>query len=185
MGGTVNVNAGAIVGLIPSLVVPQYELSVVVAPFVTTPDGAQRIHGVIWKLDGGIWGPSTYRTGDTKTNIGGVYANWSMCLSPTYDTEGLVVLFCFGGGTGVLTLDTSAPGMSAAEQFIGFARGQLSGGLQYYLGAGFHVEAELRGAADVGQIDAQRADGTSVFSSSPTYTAEALLGVGYHPRWHR
>jgi hypothetical protein len=191
-GSTVNVNAGATVGLIPSLVLPQYDLSIVVAPFVTTPDGAQRIHGVIWKLDGGIWGPATYGAADTKTNIWGVYTNWSVCLSPTYDTEGLVVLFCFGGGGGELALNTSAPnlssnppGLSTNQQYVGFADVQASAGLQYYLGAGFHIGAEIRGAAVVGDIHAERADGSRVFSSSPTYSAEFLLGLGYHPRWHR
>ena len=101
-----------------------------------------------------------------------------MCLSPTYDTEGLVVLFCFGGGGGVLTLDTSAPGMSTAEQIVGFAQGTVSGELQYYLGAGFHVGAQLRGGAEVGQIAAERADGSRVFSTSPTGSVEVLLGVG-------
>ena len=187
MGGTINANAGAIVGLIPSLVLPEYELSIVVAPFVTTPDGAQRIHGVILKLDAGIWGPATYKAaGDTKTHVGAVYADWNVCMTPTYDTEGLVVLFCFGGGGGAFTFDTtSGPGMSTAEQFVGFARGVVSGGLQYYLGAGFHVEAELRGAAEIGQIAAERADGSTVFSSSPTLSAEVLLGVGFHSLWPR
>jgi hypothetical protein len=183
MGGTVSVNAGATFGLIPSLVLPQYEFSLVHAPFVTTPDGAQRIHGAIWKFDGGFWGPATYRAGDTKTDLWGLYMNWNACLSPTYDTEGLVVLFCFGGGGGELVLDTST-GVTTNEQYVGFVRAQLSGGLQYYLGAGFHVGAEIRGGAEAGTISAQRADGTSVFSSSPTWTAQVLLGVGYHPRWH-
>lgn len=185
MGGTVGVYAGATVGLIPSLVLPQYELSIVVAPFVTTPDGAQRIHGVILKLDGGIWGPATYRAGDTKTDLWGLYADWNVCLTPTYDTEGLVVLFCFGGGGGALTFDTSAPGMSTAEQIVGFVRADLSGGLQYYLGAGFHVGAQLRGGVNVGQIAAERADNTRVFSTSPTGSVEVLLGVGFHSLWQK
>ena len=186
MGGTLGAYAGATVGLIPSLVLPQYEFSVVVAPFVTTPDGAQRIHGVILKLDVGIWGPATYKAaGDTKTDLGAVYADWNVCLTPTYDTEGLVVLFCFGGGGGALTFDTSAPGMSTAEQFVGFARGVVSGGLQYYLGAGFHVGAQLRGGAEIGQIAAERADGSRVFSKSPTGSLEVLLGVEFHARGHQ
>lgn len=183
MGGTIGANVGVTVGLIPSLVLPQYEFSTIVAPFVTTPDGAQRIHGVITKLDGGIWGPATYRAADTKTDIWGVYANWNVCLSPTYDTEGLVMLFCLGGGGGELVMNTS-DGMSTNQQYVGFARAQLSGGLQYYLGAGFHVGAELRGEANVGQIAAESPGGSRVFSSSPTYSAEFLLGVGFHPRWH-
>jgi hypothetical protein len=184
MGGSIGVYAGATVGLIPSLVLPQYEFSTVVAPFVTTPDGAQRIDGVILKMDGGIWGPATYKAGDTKTDIWGLYLDWNLCLTPTYDTEGLVVLFCFGGGGGALTLDTSA-GMSTAEQIVGFVRGEVSGGLQYYLGAGLHVGAQLRGGVEVGQIAAERADGSRVFSSSPTGSAEVLLGVGFHARSHR
>jgi hypothetical protein len=188
MGGTIGVYAGATVGLIPSLVVPQYDFSVVAAPFVTTPDGAQRIHGIILKLDGGIWGPATYKAGDTKdtrTDLWGVYVDWNVCLSPTYDTEGLVVLFCFGGGGGALTMDTSADGMGTAEQIVGFARADLSGVLQYYLGAGFHVGAQLRGGAEVGQIAAERADGSSVFSTSPTGSVEVLLGVGFHSLWQK
>ena len=186
-GGPISVNAGATVGLIPSLVLPQYEFSIIMAPFVTTPDGAQRIHGVITKYDGGIWGPATYKSGDTKTKtaLWGLYMNWNMCLTPSYDTEGLALLFCFGGGGGALTLDTSESGMNTAEQIVGFVRADLSTRLQYYLGAGFDVGAELRGGANVGEIAAERADGTRVFSSSPTFTAEVLVGVGYRPRRHQ
>ena len=184
MGGSLGAYAGVTVGVVPSLVLPQYEFSVVVAPFVTTPDGAQRIHGIILKLDSGIWGPATYRVGDTRTHVGAVYADWNLCLTPTYDTEGLIVLFCLGAGGGALTFDTSQ-GMSTAEQFVGFARGVVSGGLQYYLGAGFHVGAELRGGALIGQIAAERADRSTVFSSSPTGTVEVLLGVEFHSRWQK
>ena len=83
MGGTINVNAGFAVGLIPSLVLPQYEFSAVVAPFVTTPDGAQRIHGVIIKVDGGIWGPATYRQPAPHTKRPGIArsADQHSCLS--------------------------------------------------------------------------------------------------------
>jgi hypothetical protein len=177
IGGILDAYAGATVGLIPSLVLPQYEFSAVVAPFVTTPDGTQRIHGLIVRTNSGIWGPSTYRAGETMTDLWGVYATINLCLTPTYDSQGLVVLFCFGGGGGEVVLNTSAPGMSSSSQTVGFFRADLSGELQYYLGAGIHLGAELRGGAEVGPITAERADGSRVFSSQP-WSAEVLLGVG-------
>ncbi len=61
---SVMVTAGAVVGLIPYVFVPDYDLSLVVAPFVTTPEGAQRIPGLVFRLHGGFMFPPTYRSAE-------------------------------------------------------------------------------------------------------------------------
>jgi hypothetical protein len=180
IASSVNLYGGATVGILPTLVLPHDELSVVLAPFVTTPDGAQRIHGLITKLEVGTWGPGTYRTADTKTNLdfGGNFAI-NMCLSPHYDSEGLIVLFCFGYGGGFLTLNTSAlDGTPIQTKTSGFGQSTVSGELQYYLGAGFHLQAKLGGGYALGQITAERADGSRIFATQ-MWSGDFMLGVGW------
>ena len=180
VASSVNLYGGATVGILPTLVLPHDELSVVLAPFVTTPDGAQRIHGLITKIEFGTWGPGTYKTADTKTNLdfGGNFA-LNMCLSPRYDSEGLIVLFCFGYGGGFLSLNTSAlDGTPIQMKNSGFGQATVSGELQYYLGAGFHLQAKLGGGFAIGQITAERADGSRIFATQ-MWSGDFMLGVGW------
>lgn len=61
---TVTIHAGASAGLIPSVVLPRYDLSMVAASFITTPDGDQRISGVIFqpRLSFSVEAPTNHRT---------------------------------------------------------------------------------------------------------------------------
>jgi hypothetical protein len=88
------------------------------------------------------------------------------------------VLFCLGYGGGFLTLNTSAlDGTSIQTKTSGFGQLTLSGELQYYLGAGFHLQAKLGGGAALGQITAERADGSRIFASQ-MWSGDFMLGVG-------
>jgi hypothetical protein len=180
VASSINLYGGATVGILPTLVLPHDELSIIAASFVTTPDGAQRIHGLVTKIEIGTWGPATYRTADTKTDLS-LGANFAinLCVSPRYDSEGLIVLFCFGYGGGFLTLDTSTlDGTPIQTKTSGFGQGTLSGELQYYLGAGFHLQAKLGGGAAFGQITAEDAKGSRIFATQ-MWSADFMLGVGW------
>ena len=60
----------------------------------------------------------------------------------------------------------------------GFGEAILSAELQYYLGAGFHLGLKLGGALAIGDVSAERADGSRIFKSSP-WSATVLAGVGF------
>ena len=85
---SVTLTAGAVVGLIPSVVVPDYDLSLVMAPFVTTPEGAQRIPGLVFRLHVGLMFPPTHRSTDTSTDLSGGSFGIGLCQSPHYDLRG-------------------------------------------------------------------------------------------------
>jgi hypothetical protein len=171
--------AGVSVGVVPSVVLPRYDLSLVTAHFVTTPEGAQRISGLVLKLRLGVMGPGTYHSPDTKTDVSGLSFGLDLCQSPRYDTKGLVVLFCGGFGGGLTMLKTHGlDGVQIQSRNAGVGEATLSTELQYYLGTGFHVGLKLGGTLAIGDVSAERSDGSRIFKSSP-WSAYALLGVGF------
>jgi hypothetical protein len=176
--------AGAVVGLIPSVIVPDYDLSLVVAPFVTTPEGAQRIPGPVFRLHVGLMFPPTYRTADTSTDLSGGSFGIGLCQSPLYDTRGLVLLVCFDYGGGFMTMVTKGTdGSQIQSKTEGYAEVTFGGDIQYNLGSHFLVGARVGGSANLGTLSAERADGTRIFGT-PTdgifFSAYALLGIGLH-----
>jgi hypothetical protein len=173
------VYAGAAGGMIPSVVLPRADLSLLAAHFVTTPDGEPRISGLVLRLHLGVLGPGTYHSPDTKTDVSALSFGIDLCQSPLYDSKGLVLLFCGGYGGGVMMLNTkSLDGSSIQSKNIGFGEATLSAEAQYYLGAGFHIGARVGGGFVVGQVTAERADGSRIFASSP-WSGYAMLGVGF------
>jgi hypothetical protein len=69
---TLNVYGGLMVGAAPSTVMPRFDLSMIGGNFVTTPDGSQRILGIILRSRVSFFGPGTYRSPDTNTSLEGI-----------------------------------------------------------------------------------------------------------------
>jgi hypothetical protein len=170
--------AGPEVGLIPSVVMPRTELSFSIANFVTTPEGAQKIVGLVYQLHVNLLGPATYRSTGTTTDLIGSSFSMGLCQSPVYDTRGLVLLFCGEYGGGVMNLVTKgADGSQIQSKNAGFGTVTFGGEIQYNLGSIFQVGAKVGGGFNVGQFTAERADGSRIFGSS-IWSAYALLGIG-------
>jgi hypothetical protein len=181
---SVTLTAGAVVGLIPSVVMPDYDLSFVVAPFVTTPEGAQRIPGLVFRLHVGLMLPATYRSADTSTALTGGAFGIGLCQSPHYDTRGLVLLVCAEYGGGFMSMVTKGTdGSQIQSKNEGYAAITLGGDIQYNLGSHFLVGARVGGSVNLGTLSAERADGTRIFGT-PTggafFSAYGLLGIGLH-----
>ncbi len=180
---SVMLSAGAVVGLVPSVVMPNYDLSFVVAPFVTTPEGAQRIPGLVFRLHVGFLGPATYRSANTSTALDGGSFGIGLCQSPLYDTRGLVLLFCGEYGGGFMNLVTKGTdGLQIQSKTAGYGSVMFGGDIQYNLGARFLVVARVGGGFNFGSLTAERADGTRIFGSSSAlfWSAYGLLGIGLH-----
>jgi hypothetical protein len=170
---------GAASGLVPSVFLPRYALAFTMASFVTTPEGQQRIMGLVYQLHVDLSGTGTYQSPDTRTEIEGAAFGIAMCQSPHYDSRGLVLLLCGEYGGGYLNLQTKGlDGAMIQSKNVGF--GQVSGvvDVQYQLGGGFVVGVRIGGSLKLGDITAERADGSRIFSSS-IGSAYALLGAGY------
>ena len=180
---SVTVYAGGTMGLIPSVFMPRYDLSVDMAHFITTPAGAQRIAGPVVQTRLSGLGPATYRTTDTTTNMGGLSFGFGLCQSPIYDTRGWVVLFCGEFGGGLMYLRTkAADGKEIQSKNVGFGALNLGAELRYNFASVFQVGAKLGGGLTYGELTAERADGSRIFGSSTavSWAAYALLGAGVH-----
>ena len=181
---SVTAYAGASVGMIGSMLMPRYDLSLVGASFITTPEGEQRISGLVVQTRVSGLGPATYRSADTTTDIGGASFGFNICQSPLYDTRGWVVLFCgeYGGGfVNLLTKD--ADGKQIQSKNVGFGAVNFGAEVQYNLGSVFHIGAKVGGGFSFGQFSAERADGSQIFGSSSaglSWSAYGLLGAGVH-----
>jgi hypothetical protein len=173
-------SAGALVGLIPSVVMPRYDLTLSIANFVTTPEGAQRIAGLVYQVRVSGMGPATYRSADTSTALAGGSFGIGICQSPLYDTRGLVLLFCAEYGGGFMNLVTkAADGSQIQSKTVGYGTVMFGGEIQYNLGSSFLVGAKVGGGLNVGSVAAERADGSQIFGSS-VWSAYGLLSVGLH-----
>jgi hypothetical protein len=176
----VTLYAGAGLGLIPSVVMPRYEMSSSTVHFITTPEGAQKIVGPVFQIHLSFLGPATYRSTDTTTHLAGLSFGMGICQSPIYDTRGLVLLFCSEYGGGLMNLVTrSADGSQIQSKNAGFGTVSAGAEIQYNLGSIFQVGAKVGGGFNVGQFTAERADGSRIFGSS-IWSAYALLGIGLH-----
>jgi len=171
---------GVTVGLIPSVVMPRYDLTARTATFLTGPDGEQRLLALAG-LRVGATGIGRYRTADTTTDIRGLSFGMGGCLSPTYDSLGWVVLVCGEYGGGILALDTSGPGAASEEtEIVGYALVDLGAEVEYHLGSLFHVALAIGGEGNISQVKATRADGSTIFESGlGAFRASAGLGLHF------
>jgi hypothetical protein len=170
--------AGGVSGLVPSVFLPRYALTLTSANFLTTPEGEQRITGLVYQLHVDFLGSGTYQSSDTRTKIVGAAFGVDFCQSPHYDSRGLVLLLCGEYGGGALNLVTTGlDGTMMRSKNAGF--GQVSAVLdaQVTLGGRFVLGARIGGGYMIGDITAERADGSRIFSSSH-WSAYAMLGAG-------
>ena len=124
-----NFYGGLMVGAAPSTVMPRFDLSMTAGNFVTAPDGSQRIVGIILRSRLTFLGPGTYQSPDTKTNLDGFAFGTGGCLTPHYDSAGLVLLFCTDVGVGGMNLRTTGTGGTLIQsKFVGF--GSISSGVE-------------------------------------------------------
>lgn len=178
MDRRVSVTAGGTWGLIPSTFLPRYSLAFTTANFVTTPEGAQRLSGLVFQANVDLLGGATYQSPNTKTDIDGVAFGVSMCQSPFYDTRGASLLICLGYGGGVLNLSTTGPdGGAIASKYVGFGAVNAAADLQLVLAKHVFVSVRGGGSIELGDITAQRADGGQIFKSS-AWSGFALGGLG-------
>jgi hypothetical protein len=172
---------GVTVGAAPSTVMPRFDLSMTTGNFVTTPDGSQRILGPIIRSRLSFLGPGTYQTPDTKTSLVGTAFAMGLCLTPHYDSAGLVLLFCTDAGLGGMNLRTTGTdGALIQSKFVGFGSVGLGVEAQYNLTSLFNVGIKVGWDVYLGSPpwSAERADGTRIFSASSN-SGYALLGIGF------
>ncbi|HLK90150.1 MAG TPA: hypothetical protein VKZ18_09665 [Polyangia bacterium] len=179
---TVDLYGGFMVGAAPSTVVPRFDLVLDIANFVTTPDGAQRMMNVVIRSHLSVFGPGSYDAPGTKTDILGYGAMFGFCMSPHYDSAGLIFLICAEAGAGSVSLRTAATGgASIQSKFTNFGVLALNLEAKYALTSRFEVAVKLGGEAYPGAgspgWSAEDASGKQIFAASG-FSASLSLGIG-------
>jgi hypothetical protein len=180
-GSALTLSGGIAAGVIPSVLMPRYDLTLSRVNFVTTPDGSHYLAGgwvphVRWTL----LGSGTRHDGEFSTRALGIKAALGGCTSITYDLGGAVVLLCSEFGTGVMALETrNAAGEKIRSKSFGLGSVGLDLESEYNLGGPFHLALRLGSEASLTQVSAQRPDGSELFHTS-VFSTYVLAGVGLH-----
>lgn len=176
---TLTFYGGATSGAAPSLLMPRFDLSMDGANFVTTPNGSQRILGLMFRYRASFLGPATYRATDTSTRLTGFVAAIGVCATPHYDSAGFVLLFCAEYGIGATWLrTTAADGTEIQSKREGIGLVDLDAEARYNVGSLFHVGLKVGWDAPLAGWSAERADGSRIFGSSNN-AGYLLLGIGF------
>jgi hypothetical protein len=188
---SITLSAGGELGILPSKVLPRYDLSISAASFVTMPDGKSYLTGVIPRFRLSYFGNGTHDEQDDRVSARGVGFGLGLCWSPTYDTRGFVALFCAEYGLGVMQFKDVSTSMidfggaptvtlaSSHKSSPAFQTAGVSFDGEYRLGSLFHLALKLGIDASLQQLSAQRADGSEIFHSS-TLLGYGMLGFGIH-----
>ena len=172
--------AGGELGLLPSTVLPRYDLSFSGASFVTTPEGKNYLVGVIPRVRLSYIGQGTYHASDVSVSGQAVSAALGLCWSPMYDTRALVALLCSEYAIGAMQLKSrDALGNLIRTQSPAFQTVGLGVEAEYNLGSLLHVGLKLGVDVPIQPLSAERPNGSRIFQSS-TFPSYGMLGAGLH-----
>ena len=172
---TVTLFGGAMIGEASSTVMPRFDLDLAIANFLTTPDGAQRIMGPILRSRFIFFGPGSNQVAGTKTDLTGFGAAFGLCVSPHYDSTGLVFLICGDAGVGTLSLRSTGAG-GAVSKSVSFGLVSFELEALYNLTSLVNVGVKLGGETYPGLPgwSAESADESNV-----TYAVYLQAGIGF------
>lgn len=171
-------SGGVMLGAIPGVVLPRYDLSLTRANFITTPGQTSYLIGNVFGVRWSYLGNATRRDGDYSTEISGFKAGVTSCSSLIYDTDGFIALFCANFSVGLIDLQTkdAASDYTQSKQ-IGLGAASLELDARYNLGKYVHVGLMAGGEFWVSKLAAERADGSELFHSR-LFNANVQLGLG-------
>lgn len=171
-------SGGLVLGAIPGLVLPRYDLTLWRTNFIVTPERSSFLIGNVFGVRWSYLGGATRRRAGYTTEFNGFKAGVGGCTSLHYDTEGFVALLCSSFTVGLMHLETKEA-TSSYEQSkdIGIGAASLELDARYNVGKYFHVGLLAGGEAWVGKLSAERADGSELFHSR-LFNANVQLGLG-------
>ncbi len=173
-------SGGVVLGAIPGVVLPRFDLNLSRANFISTPDRTNYLIGNVFGVRWSYLGNATHTADGYSTDISGFTAGVNACTSFAYDTTGFVFLLCGGFAVGRMHLETRAlEGDYQKAKDIGLGTASLELNSRYNIGQHFHVALALAGEFWVSELTAERADGSQLFHSN-LFNANAQLGFGVH-----
>jgi hypothetical protein len=171
-------SGGVVLGAIPGVVLPRYDLTLTRANFITTPQHESYLIGSVFGVRWSYFGDGAQHSGSYVTHLNGFKAGALGCASLTYDTTGFVALFCSGFMVGLMHLDThDTAGDYQKIQDIGFGAASMELNGRYNFGKYVHLGLLVGGDFWVGKLAAARADGSELFHSR-LFNANLQLGLG-------
>jgi hypothetical protein len=177
---SVTLTAGAIIGAIPTLVIPRYDLTYSLANFITTPESQKYLIGSIPRVRITLLGNSTYDAGAFETSVRGFKTGVGTCASFWFDLKGFVVLGCADFAIGMMQLETKdSTGTVTQSKSVGQGTAGIEFMARYNLSSFFHVGLNVGGEVWMSKLTAERPDGSRIFSSK-LLNAHAELGVGFN-----
>jgi hypothetical protein len=173
-------SGGVMLGVIPGVVLPRYDLSLMRTNFITTPGETSFLIGNVLGVGWSYFGNATRRDGDFSTEFNGLTAGVTSCTPLIYDTDGFVALFCGKFSVGLMSLETKdAASEYAQSKLIGLGTAALELDTRYNIGKYFHVGLLAGGEIWTSKLTAERADGSELFHSR-LFSVNLQLGLGLH-----
>jgi len=177
---TASLSGGVVLGAVPGVVLPRFDVGLMTTSLVTTPEGTSYLIGGLFGIRWSYFSPASRRDGELVTSLGGFKTGVEACASLTYDTTGFVGLLCSGFAIGIMhveTRDESGGYRRGKEIGLGTASLELRG--LYHLGRHAHLGLSAGGEFWVSRLTAERQDGTELFHSR-LFNANVQLGAGFH-----
>jgi hypothetical protein len=145
----VTVSAGATFGLIQDTPMPRYDFVTNGALFLTEPDGTQKMMGAVGQLRLGFLGPVIATGERSDSRVYGASFAMGGCLTPHYDSRGLIALFCVGYGGGMLAVEPQNSDLGEESVGFGFVNAGFDGQYNFskyvHLGVRFGWEGYMLG----------------------------------------
>jgi hypothetical protein len=175
----VTLSAGAQFGMVPGVALPRFDLDYTVANFVTPPGASSYLVGPLGRVRVGWLGPATHDGAGYSTTVSGFSAGAGIGSALTYDSQGLAVLLSIEWGLSLLQLETkSDDGTFTRRKQAGLGHAEMGIDGQYNFGI-LHAVLRLGGRFQVGDLSAQRPDGSALFDAG-LLSGYATAGFGLH-----
>jgi hypothetical protein len=177
---TATLSGGVVLGTIPGVVLPRYDLTLMRTNFITTPQRSSYIIGNVFGVRWSYLGSATRRSGGFSTELNGFKAGVSSCASLAYDTTGFVALLCSSFTVGLMHLETKDLASDYQQsKDIGLGAASLDLDARYNIGKYLHVGLAAGGEVWISKLSAERADGSELFHSR-LFNVNVQLGLGVH-----
>jgi hypothetical protein len=176
---SVTVFGGATANLVPGVVMPRVDASLLVVFLAVPPGNTSYIVGPPWRLRSSWMAEVERRAGDLTTSVSGLGVALGACFPPHLDFNGFGILLCSEIGLQHTTLKTTDT-LGATIQSKETDSGTFGFGVEamYHIGI-FQVAMKLTGDFNTSPLEAERADGSELFKAFPI-SGYAALGAGAH-----
>jgi len=177
---TATLHGGAVVGWVPGVVLPRYELELKATHFAVSPSGTTHLVGPTIAVRWSLLGYGTHRSADDyETRVNGLLAGVSSCSALAFDSEGLQAFLCGDFAMGLMHLDVRDPAGRHRTRDVGVGTAGFSGSAGYAFNRFLFANVRLGGEMAFG-FRAERPDGSTLFESNLFHGYAAVgLGVRY------